>query len=142
MVYANVSGFNNHAFNCYDCISYLHYANTYNIVLSSLATDSIANVAVTTDSRLATDADYSRDCDKILDDLWGNLCVKGAHCVVRYVDLWNDNDFETRYSMTVGSEKTITVWAEQGFCDKNSLSATAKNFRSYLDMIESEMSFL
>ena len=52
------------------------------------------------------------------------MCVKGAHIVVRYVDLWNENDFDVRYSMTVGSEKTVTVWAEQGSCEKNSASQT------------------
>ena len=138
MVYANVSGFNNHAFSCYDCISYLHYANTYNIVLASLSVDSVANVSVTTDGRLASDAESGKDCDKLVDDIWNNLCVKGVHVVVRYVDLWNDNDFDTRYSMTVGSEKTVTVWAEQGFCDKNSVNL---NFRSSL-LTGAELKFL
>jgi hypothetical protein len=53
MVYANVSGPKKHAFNCYDCISYLNYANTYNIVIASLSVDSVANVAATTAGSLA-----------------------------------------------------------------------------------------
>jgi hypothetical protein len=47
--YNNVSGFENHAFICYDCIDYLHYANTYNILISSMATDSVANMTVLSD---------------------------------------------------------------------------------------------
>ena len=112
MVYANVAGGDKHFVKCYDCILYIHYANAYNIVLASLSVDSVANVTVTTDGRLASDANSGKDCDKLVDDIWNNLCVKGVHVVVRYVDLWNDNDFDTRYSMTVGSEKTVTVWAE------------------------------
>ena len=119
MVYNNVDGFDKHAFNCFDCFSFLHYANTYNIVIASLTTDSAPWIEQTTNSVLATYADQSRDCDKIANDIWSNLCVKGVHVVVRYVDLWNDNDFDDRYSMTVGEKKTITVWAEQGFCDKD-----------------------
>ena len=122
MVYANVGGFENHAFTCFDCFSFLHYANSYNIVIASLATDSNPWIEQTTNSALVTYSNQSRDCDKIVDEIWSTLCVKGVHVVVRYVDLWNDNDFDDRYSMTVGSEKTITVWAEQGFCDKNAFS--------------------
>ncbi len=47
--YSNVSGFDHHAYICYDCIGYMHYANSYNILISSMATDSIANVAVLSD---------------------------------------------------------------------------------------------
>ena len=113
MVYTNVAGGDKHFVKCYDCILYIHYANAYNIVLASLSVDSVANVAVTTDGRLASDANSRHDCDNLGDDIWNNLCVKGVHVVVvKNVDLWNDNDFDTRYSMTVGSEKTVTVWAE------------------------------
>ena len=66
------------------------------------------------------------------------MCVKGVHVVVNDVDLWNDNDFDTRYSITVGSQKTVTVWAEQGFCDKNSLN---QNFISSL-LTGAELKFL
>ena len=41
--YNNVSGFNNHAYICYDCIGYLHYANAYNILIGSLDLESVAN---------------------------------------------------------------------------------------------------
>jgi hypothetical protein len=125
-VYANVSGFNNHAYQCFDCIGYLHYANKYNILIASMGTDSVANTVVTSDGRIASDANSGKDCDVLLSDIWNNLCVKGVHVVVRYVDLWIDDDFDTRTSFTVGEKKSITVWAEEGSCDKTQ----QKNFRS------------
>jgi len=84
MVYANVSGSDKHAWTCYDCISYVHYADNYNIILFSSTVDSVANVSVTTDGRLASDANSGKDCDKLRDDIWDNLCVKGVHVVDRY----------------------------------------------------------
>lgn len=94
--YSNVSGYNNHAYTCYDCIGYLHYANTYDILISSLATDSVANTVVLSDSRIANDSESGKDCDVLVNDIFNNLCVKGVHVVVRYVDEWIDNSFDSR----------------------------------------------
>lgn len=47
--YNNVSGPENHAYICFDCIAYLHYANNYNILISSVATDSVPNLTVVHD---------------------------------------------------------------------------------------------
>lgn len=91
-----------------------------------MGTDSIANTVVTTDGRIANDSNSGKDCDVLLSDIWNNLCVKGVHVVVRYVDLWINDDFDTRTSFTVGEKKSITVWAEEGSCDKS----LQKNFRS------------
>jgi hypothetical protein len=115
----------------------MHYANAYNILIAALSTDSVADVSVTTDGRILNDANSGKDCDVLVNDIFNNLCVKGVHVVVRYVDLWNDNDFEDRGTMTVGEKKTITVWAEQGFCDKNGI----QNFRSNM-ITGSELKFL
>jgi hypothetical protein len=49
--------------------------------------------------------------------------VKGVYCVIRYVDTWMDNNFDERGVFQVGSKKTLTVWAEEGFCSKTALSS-------------------
>lgn len=133
MSYQNVGGYDNHAYQCFDCIGYLHYANRYNIVVSSMATDSVANLTVLQDSRIVNDAESKSDCDDLVNDIWDNLCVYGVHVVVRYVDYWLDNDLEDRSTMQVGSKKTITVWAEEGFCEKNEMP---KHFNSSLNAVE------
>ena len=83
-----------------------------------MATDSVANKVVLGDQRILNDANSKADAIDLVNDIFVNLCVKGVHVVVRYVDEWMDNDFEDRSQFTVGSKKTITVWAEEGFCDK------------------------
>ena len=112
--------------NCFDCFVYLHYANTYNILISSLATDAVANLAVLQDSRIVDDSNSGHDAIDLLNDIWNNLCVKGVHVVVNFtntifsskedIDEWVDHDFVdplgndiTKFQ--VGEKKTITVWA-------------------------------
>jgi hypothetical protein len=46
ITYDNIGGYDNHAYECFDCFGYLHYANKYNILIASMATDSIANTSV------------------------------------------------------------------------------------------------
>ena len=118
-----MGGFENHAYICFDCFGYLHYANAYNILISSMASDSVANVTVLSDSRISNDAESGKDCDVLVDDIFNNLCVKGVHVAVRYVDEWINSDFDSRVNFKVGSKKTITVWAEEGFCQKSYTSA-------------------
>ena len=126
--YSNVSGYDNHAYICFDCIGFLHYANTYNILISSMSTDSVSNTVVVNDSRISNDSDSKSDCDDLVNDIFNNLCVVGVHCVIRYTDEWIDSDLDERANFHVGSQKTITVWAEQGFCDKNSDSKLISSF--------------
>lgn len=129
MSYNNVGGYDNHAFSCWDCFSFLHYANRYNIVISSMPTDSVANTVVLQDSRIVHDADSKSDAVDLCNDIWNNLCVYGVHVVKRYVDYWVDSDLEDRYKLQVGSQKSITVWAMEGFCDKG--DSQALNFTHY-----------
>jgi hypothetical protein len=124
-----VGGYDNHAYTCFDCIGYLHYANNYNILISSMTTDSVANISVLTDSRIRNDADSKSDAVDLVNDIFNNLCVTGVHVVIRYVDEWIDNDFDERTTFQVGSKKSITVWAEEGFCDKSNQG----QFRSSID---------
>jgi hypothetical protein len=111
-----VGGYDNHAMQCFDCFIYLHYANAYNILISSLATDAVANLTVLQDSRIVNDSNSGHDAIDLLNDIWNNLCVKGVHVVVRYVDEWMENDFVDTLGnditkFQVGEKKTITVWA-------------------------------
>lgn len=48
------------------------------------------------DSRIVNDSNSGKDCDVLVDDIFNNLCVKGVHVVVRYVDEWISNDFDSR----------------------------------------------
>ncbi len=80
------------------------------------------------DSRIVTDADKGSDCDVLVNDIFNNLCVKGAHCAVRYVDEWIESDFDSRLTFQVGSKKTLTVWAVEGFCEKNGVAFTSDNY--------------
>ncbi len=98
-----MSGFNNHAYTCFDCIGYLHYANTYNILISSMTTDSVANTAAVNDGRVYTDSNNKSDCDMLVTDIFNNLCVTGVHCVIRYVDEWIDGNFDERTNFEVGT---------------------------------------
>lgn len=84
-----------------------------------MATDSVANVQVLTDPRIVSDSNSKSDAVDLVNDIFNNLCVTGVHVVVRYVDEWISDDFEDRNTFQVGEKKTITVWAEEGFCDKN-----------------------
>jgi len=121
-----VSGNENHAMKCSDCFIYLSYADNYNILISSLATDAVANSTVLQDSRIVDDSNSGHDAIKLMDDIWNNLCVKGVHVVVNFtntifsskedIDEWVDHDFVdplgndiTKFQ--VGEKKTITVWA-------------------------------
>jgi hypothetical protein len=124
--YSNVSGSDKHSMKCFDCFSFLHYANAYNVLVSSMTTDSVANRVVLGDQRILNDANSGHDANVLVDDIFDNLCVTGVHVVIRYVDEWMDNDFEERTQFTVGEKKTITVWAEEGFCQKeaNPMSQT------------------
>ena len=47
--YNNVRGYDKHAFICYDCFAFFQYANNYNILISSAATDSVPNLTVVHD---------------------------------------------------------------------------------------------
>ena len=47
--YSNCGGYDNHGVICFDCFVYLHYQNAYNIVVSALDTDSVANTVVLSD---------------------------------------------------------------------------------------------
>ena len=109
---------------CYDCFNYLHYANAYNVLISSVSTDAIANQVVLSDSRIVNDSNSKHDAGDLAEDIWNNLCVKGVHVAVRYIDEWIDTDFEDQEGnditkFQVGEKKTITVWAEEGFCEKS-----------------------
>lgn len=122
--YNNIGGFNDHAYECLDCIGYLHYANKYNIVIMSMPKDSDANLTVLQDSKIKNDSNSKSDAIDLLNDIWGNLCVTGAHVAIRYVDLWIDGDFDERTTFQVGDQKTITVWAQNGVCGHDQDSMT------------------
>lgn len=82
----------------------------------SMPKDSVANLPVLQDSRIVNDSNSKSDAIDLLNDIWGNLCVTGAHVAIRYVDLWISDDFDERTTFQVGDQKTITVWAEEGVC--------------------------
>lgn len=94
--YDNIGGYNEHAYHCLDCIGYLHYANKYNIVIMSMPLDSVANLNVLHAPRIYNDSNSKSDARDLVDDIWDNLCVTGAHVAVRYVDLWISGDFDER----------------------------------------------
>jgi hypothetical protein len=81
--YTNVSGSDKHSMKCFDCFSFLHYANTYNVLVSSMKADSVANRVVLGDQRILTDANSKKDANVLVDDIFDNLCVMGVHVVIR-----------------------------------------------------------
>lgn len=51
-VYDNIVGDDLHQVQCNDCFFYMHYNNRYDIVISSLSNDTVANLNVTQDQRI------------------------------------------------------------------------------------------
>jgi len=51
-VYDNIVGDDLHQITCNDCFFYMHYNNRYDIVISSLSNDTVANLNVTQDQRI------------------------------------------------------------------------------------------
>jgi hypothetical protein len=97
---------------------YQGYADSYNILISSLPKDSVANLLVVQDSRIVDASNSKHDCDRLINDLFDELCLYGAHCVVREVDLNLETDYDTRFAFDVGNHKTITAWAVNDWCYK------------------------
>lgn len=58
--------------------------------------DSVANTVVLNDKTIVSDSNSKSDAVDLLNNIWDNLCVTGVHVVVRYVDLWLDNDLDER----------------------------------------------
>lgn len=46
-VYNNIGGDDNHHVTCYDCFINLHFQNKYNVVISSLMNNTVANTTAT-----------------------------------------------------------------------------------------------
>ena len=103
---------------CYHCSLYQNYADSYNILISSLPKDSVANLLVVQDSRIVDASNSKHDCDRLINDLFDELCLYGAHCVVREVDLNLETDYDSRFAFDVGNHKTITAWAVNDWCYK------------------------
>ena len=101
-VYNNISGFDNHAYDCYDCIGYLHYANRYDIVISALDSASVALTNAVQSPVLFTESNSKKDAVDIVNDLMSLYCYAGVHVIERYVDEWTNGYLDTRMSMTVG----------------------------------------
>ena len=94
--YDNIGGFDNHAWTCYYCYAFLHYANKYNIFVSSLATDSVANTGVLDAPLIADLSNSGVDAIDVTNSIWNNLCVTGVGTVERYVNLWTSDNYDTR----------------------------------------------
>jgi hypothetical protein len=116
-VYNNISGYNVHAYECFDCIGYLHYANRYDILIAALDTDSVVYEAAVNSPVLFTESNSGDDAVNIVNYLYSLYCYAGVHVVERYVDEWTDSYFDNRYSFTVGTKKTIVAWGVQGVYD-------------------------
>ena len=58
--------------------------------------------------------------------------MKGVHVVVRYVDEWIDSSFDERNTFAVGTKKTITAWAVEGFCEKNEKGILRTNIENFI----------
>lgn len=137
--YDNVGGYENHAFSCLDCFNqYLHYDNKYNIVIAAMSLESKANTVVLNNSKIKNDSNSKSDAVKLCDDIWNNLCVTGVHVVKRYVDLELYNDFSDRDTFEVGSQKTITVWAEEGVCGHKQSQMALKS-ENLTEMLQAEL---
>lgn len=105
-----------HAYSCFDCFGFLHYANAYNIVISSMPTDSIANLPVLQNQKIVYDSNSGADCDVLVNDIWYALCTYGVHCVQRYHGLWIYYYTEDRVTIINGTKKTMIVWAMYDWC--------------------------
>jgi hypothetical protein len=83
-VYANISGYNVHAYECFDCIGYLHYANRYDILIAALNPASVVNATATYTPVLITEANSSSNAVDIVNYLYTLYCFAGVHVVQRY----------------------------------------------------------
>lgn len=116
----NLSGNDKHYHICYDCYFYFHYGgNKYDIVISSLdpklkAGDDVLSAEVEMYSNA-----YYVDSQDISEQLWYDLCLSGVSTVERGPDLWDDQDFDSRQNMQVGSKHTVIAWGVKGFCGHN-----------------------
>ena len=112
-VYNNISGYNVHAYECFDCIGYLHYANRYDVLIAALDPASVVNATATYSPILITEANSSSNAVDIVNYLYTLYCFAGVHVIQRYQDEWTDSEFDTRMSFTVGTKYTVIAWAVQ-----------------------------
>lgn len=125
-VYANISGFNVHAYECFDCIGYLHYANRYDILIAALDPASVANATAADSPVLFTEANSTAHAVDIVNYLYSLYCFAGVHVIERYQDEWTESEFDTRMSFTVGTKYTIIAWAVQDLYDTSCSESTPR----------------
>ena len=130
----NLSGNDKHWHICYDCYFYLHYGgNRYDIVISSLDPKSKAGDDVRSpEVEMYSSALYVNSQD-ISEALWRDLCLTGVSTVERGPDLWDDQDFDSRQNMQVGSKHTVIAWGVKGFCGHNEDATRVRRYGVLVD---------
>lgn len=115
-VYFDIEGSNNHEIICYDCFTFFHFQNKYDVAISSLLNDTSANQTVVFDSSIADKSNHGGKAIDIARDIWNSMCVMGVHVIHRDSGENTEWTYGDRGRFQVGTQWTIIVWAVEGHC--------------------------
>lgn len=67
---------------CIDCFNFTDYNGTYNVDVSSLANDTVANLTITTNTDIfANVSHYAGTADDAVKYIWDTYCVSGVNVI-------------------------------------------------------------
>lgn len=113
-VYNDITGFEKHTIICTDCLNYLHYNRRYNIIISAVNSEFIANNDLLNDDIITEASKDKRNAIDIANDLWKNHCFKGVHVMTKGVNQETTSSLEDRFREVSGTAKDVIVWALEG----------------------------